>query len=188
MTKVFEIGQVVYVLAEKEQIILPGIVVEEVVVKKLTGNFVSWKVKIGTAEKAKLYDTSKINGEVYGDLDELRAAMFGNFENFLNDLCKDAHLKVEKWYGKEIAERQKPATPLDNLDKIDPDTMLSSLGESSEVATSAQPTHNKVIPRTEQEVRQELKNRFVDNSVGATEDDTKLFFVNPNGERVPLTR
>lgn len=183
MTKVFEIGQVVYVLAEKEQIILPGIVVEEVVVKKLTGNFVSWKVKIGAAEKAKLYDTSKINGEVYGNLDELRAAMLTNFENFLNDLCKDAHLKVEKWYGKEIAERQKIPTSLDNLDKIDPDAMLSSLEEPSE---SFHPQH-KTMPRNEREARQELKNMFVDNSVNP-ENDSKLFFVNPNGERIPLTK
>lgn len=129
--KNFEIGQVVYILSEQAQTILPGMVVEECVVKKLSGNSISWKVKVGAGEKAKLFDSAKIKGEVYGSLEEVRTVMTQRLTDFVNNLTKEAEQRVEKWYGKEIAERQKTLEPLsvsnDPDDKIDPDLLLSSL-------------------------------------------------------------
>lgn len=205
MTKEFEIGQVVYVLAEKEQIILPGIVVEEVVVKKITGNSVSWKIKVGAGDRAKLYDTSRIAGEVYGDLDELRVAMMNNFSNFLNDICKEADAKVEKWYGKEIAEQQKArAGNLDSMDKIDPDSMLSSISESdsssssSSLSTLGQSTKPSFAASNKDELRRKLENAVrgeeggfdrsstsVPTSIPVSENG-KMFIMNANGERIEI--
>lgn len=50
-----KIGQIIYVLSNKAQRIIPAIVVEEMTVKKLEGNEVSWKVSVGPTGKEKNY-------------------------------------------------------------------------------------------------------------------------------------
>lgn len=190
-TKNFEIGQVVYVLAEQNQTILPGIVVEEIVVKKMTGNSVSWKIKVGAEGKAKLYDSSKINAEVYGNLDELRAGVIENFMSFVDNMCTDAQNRVEKWYGKEIAERQKQLSSLSASDvgeRIDPDAMLSSLGEDNgnPQAQTTQPS-GPSLPTNKSQLREKLERLVTDDAkVNTFPQEGQMFITGPNGERIPV--
>ena len=48
------IGQIIYVLSNKTQKIIPAIVVEEMTVKKIDGNETSWKVSVGPQGKEKI--------------------------------------------------------------------------------------------------------------------------------------
>lgn len=185
MTKNFEIGQVVYVLAQQSETILPGIVVEEIVVKKISGNSVSWKIKVGANEKAKLYDSSKINGVVYGSLEEVKMATLKQFTEFVEKMCVDAEERVEKWYGKEIAEKQKQLAQSLGYslpeDKIDPDTMLSSVEEPG--------TREKIQKSDSSDMRKKLEKMVIDESPEngtSSVADGEMFTIGPNGERIKV--
>lgn len=192
MEKNFEIGQVVYILSEQAQTILPGIIAEEVSIKKLTGNSVSWKVKVGGIDKAKLFDSAKIKGEVYGSLDEVRAVMTQRLNEYINKMVVDANERVEKWYGKEISERQKQdqghniglsVSTID--DRIDPDLLLSSIENVPQQPRFTPEATRAANPQVS------LRDRLTELAIPAPEDDTDngegaIFITGPNGEKIPV--
>jgi hypothetical protein len=191
MTKNFEIGQVVYILSEQAQTILPGIVAEEVVIKKLSGNSTSWKVKVGHGDRAKLFDSSKIRGEVYGSLDEVREIMSQRLNEYVNKITVEAQERVEKWYGKEIADREKQMfqntalnSPAAIDDRIDPDILLSSL---ENVPTSNSPKFTpeaKIDPRAS--LRQNLTALAIPDEEEEVSGEGTMFITGPNGEKIPV--
>lgn len=190
--KNFEIGQVVYILSEQAQTILPGMVVEECVVKKLSGNSVSWKVKVGAGDKAKLFDSAKIKGEVYGSLEEVRTVMTQRLTDFVNNLTKEAEQRVEKWYGKEIAERQKVLEPLsvsnDPDDKIDPDLLLSSIENTAPAPkfhTTAS-TPPQPAPVTNRELAKEKLRALATPPEEELVQNGAVFVVDDKGNRIPV--
>lgn len=189
MEKNFEIGQVVYILSEQAQSILPGIVAEEIVIKKLSGNTVSWKMKVGHGDKAKLFDSSKIKGEVYGSLDEVRDVMTARLSEYIDKISLEAQERVEKWYGKEISERQKqmqgtfiPASSID--DRIDPDLLLSSI---ENVPPSAKFTPDATrISDPKAALRNHLTSLAIPEEEQQADGEGEIFITGPNGERIPV--
>ena len=194
MARNYEIGQVVYVLAEQTQTILPGIVVEEVIVKKLSGNSVSWKIKVGQGDRAKLYDSAKINGEVYGSLDEVREQTLKQLSSFVAKMCSEAEERVEKWYGKDIADKQRQLQgvlgPEIAEDKIDPDAMLSSIGETKQETPGNAKPKSMLLSQPPQEpssLRQKLESMVIDKSdMMDNPGEGEMFINGPNGERIPV--
>lgn len=188
MEKNFEIGQVVYILSEQAQSILPGIVAEEVVVKKLSGNTVSWKVKVGLGDRAKLFDSARIKGEVYGSLDEVREVMTKRLNEYIDKISLEAQERVEKWYGKEISERQKQMqgtyTPMSSVDdRIDPDLLLSSIENVPPAARFTPDATRASDPRAA------LRNHLTALAIPEEEQtagEGEIFITGPNGERIPV--
>lgn len=191
MEKNFEIGQVVYILSEQAQTILPGIVAEEVVIKKLTGNTTSWKVKVGDGDKAKLFDSAKIKGEVYGSLDEVRQVMTKRLNEFIDKLTGEAEMRVEKWYGKEIAARQKLAETNPTIstsgtdDRIDPDILLSTLENNPNPGPKF--TKEGLSGSPKANLRAHLERLAVpEEDDESLSRDGAVFITGPNGERIPV--
>lgn len=190
--KNFEIGQVVYILSEQAQTILPGMVVEECVVKKLSGNSISWKVKVGAGDKAKLFDSSKIKGEIYGTLEEVHVVMTERLTKFVENLMESATKRVENWYGKEVAEQGRKVVAQPQLsqqdldDKIDPDILLSSIENSMPEPKFTKEATIAAMPQTN------LRSRLRDLATPDDEDQTPLegegtvFMVDAGGNRVPV--
>lgn len=198
MAKNYEIGQVVYVVPEQAQTILPGIIVEELIVRKITGNSTSWKIKIGSPEKAKIIDSEKVNGEVYGSLEEVRLVISNKLSDYLNKVTSDAEGLVEKWYGKDIAEKQKNLsnTSASSLgsDPSDPDLLLSSLeGRSSFVTEQSASSASNVTmsqsrrPESPDDVREKLRRMSQDDSVFDTDPDSpKVYITQPDGSKIEV--
>lgn len=122
----YEIGQIVYVLSDKAEAIVPAIVVEELVHKKLDGNSISWKVAVGPPEKKKIVASDELSGEIYTTLEELQSAMIKRLTSFVDNLVDGARHRTEKWYGKitkpipEVSEKSGgKIDPADLLDTID---------------------------------------------------------------------
>lgn len=193
-TKNFEIGQVVYILAEQAQTILPGLVVEECVVKKITGNSTSWKVKVGLGDRAKLFDSAKIKGELYGSLEEVKTVMTERLLAFVNNLGSEAEQRVEKWYGKEIAEKEKNAalvpsglrsTGVD--DRIDPEALLNSL-EGPSASTPKFVAEKPVTNPSGEGLKERLKRMALPEDEGTPDlsADGATFYVDVNGSRIPV--
>ena len=192
MTKNYEIGQVVFIVPEQAQTILPGIVVEEITVRKINGNSTSWKLKVGSPEKAKIIDSEKVNGEVYGSLEEVRVVISNKLSDYLNKVTADAEGLVEKWYGKDIAEKQKnlPRISPSSLDSDlnDPDLLLSSLESGSSFVPE---NHNVPAPMKKIDSIDSAKNRLREMATDLTEipvDTTmpKVYMTQPDGTRVEV--
>jgi hypothetical protein len=144
----FQMGQIIYLLSEKAEKIVPAIVTEEVLVKKLDGNSVSWKVAVGPPNKRKEVDSNKLNGEVYSSLEDIREAMTQRLNDFIDALIGDAKKRTETWYGKHIIEQV-------NSDggggKIDPAVLIDSIEEQTQNdmfiqgGTNADPQYPKSV-------------------------------------------
>jgi len=120
----FEIGQVVYVLSDKAEAIVPAVIVEEMVVKKLDGSSTSWKVAIGPPGKKKVVETHDLSGDVYTSLDEIKEVMSKRLEEFVDNLLTQAKQRTEAWYGKQIENSERAQTP---EGKIDPASLIDSI-------------------------------------------------------------
>lgn len=130
--KSLTIGQVIYVLSNKAQKIVPAIVVEEVVVKKLDGHYVSWKVSVGPAGKEKVIDSSRLDGDIYTSLDEIKEVLHKRLALFLNDIISEAEKRATNWYGEKI-KSVVPKGDSESSEKIDPDQLLVDIETPSNV-------------------------------------------------------
>lgn len=120
----FNIGQIVYVLSDKAEAIVPAIVVEEMVIKKLDGSSVSWKVAVGPPEKKKIVASHELSGDVYTSLEEIKTVMVERLSKFVNDLVENARQRTELWYGKQA---EAPHGHMDVNGKIDPASLIDSI-------------------------------------------------------------
>jgi hypothetical protein len=114
------IGQIIYVLSNKTQKIIPAIVVEEMTVKKIDGNETSWKVSVGPQGKEKIIDSKRLDGELYANLDEIQRVMQERLSEFITQIVSDARSRAETWYGQKTKLIQQQV----NNDKIDPNTLF----------------------------------------------------------------
>lgn len=143
-----KIGQIIYVLSNKAQKIIPAIVIEEMTVKKLDGNEVSWKVSVGPTGKEKIIDSKRLDGELYASLDEVQGILKERLEQFINTIVEDAAKRADVWYR----TKSKIAEQSEDEGKIDPDSLVE------EEITSATPkiTEAKKKPQLAKEARNKL--------------------------------
>jgi hypothetical protein len=138
----YSIGQIIYVLSEKTQVVLPGIVCEEINHKTLDGIKTSYRVAIGPANKQRVVDLTTVDGEVYGDLQEVRNVLIGRLTAFVDNLCNTTNERVQQWYGQNNGQKSQPATP---NGKLDPSDLINEVDSSP-----AQPQQQQSVqqPRT----------------------------------------
>lgn len=126
--RTLSIGQVIYVLSNKAQKIVPAIVIEEVVVKKLDGHHVSWKVSVGPPGKEKVIESNRLDGDIYTSLEEIRAVLHKRLATFLDELVNEANKRVKQWYGEQQAEINSLQGNSDNPnEKIDPENLITAI-------------------------------------------------------------
>lgn len=160
-----KIGQIIYVLSNKAQKIIPAIVIEEMTVKKLDGNEVSWKVSVGPTGKEKIIDSKRLDGELYASLDEVQGILKERLEQFINTIVEDAAKRADVWYG----TKSKIAEQSDSEDKVDPDSLVeeeiaSATPKITEIkkkpqgvskAQVAKEARNKLIAAMSDEIKQQ---------------------------------
>lgn len=141
----FQIGQIIYLLSEEAEAIVPAIVVEEQVVKKLDGNSISWKVAVGPPNKRKEIDSNNLKGELHTSLEDIREVMTLRLTTFVNGLVDQAKKRTETWYGQHILEKAKddgsggkidPAALMNSIDGND-DMFLNKKSSSPNVSTTS---------------------------------------------------
>jgi len=99
----FNIGQIIYILSNKSQSVVPAIVAEEDFrkVRKLDGvhEVVNYKLCIGPKERQKVVSLSQIDGEVYTSLEDIRVHLMQRLTAFVDDLVNTTIGNTQKWYG-----------------------------------------------------------------------------------------
>lgn len=115
-----KIGQIIYVLSNKAQKIIPAIVVEELTIKKLDGNETSWKVSVGPSGKEKIIDSKRLDGELYSTLEEVQVILKERLDQFITTIVEDAEKRATVWYG----SKTKLIENIKESDKIDPNSLI----------------------------------------------------------------
>ena len=149
-----KIGQIIYGLSNKAQKIIPAIVIEEMIVKKLDGNEVSWKVSVGPTGKEKIIDSKRLDGELYATLDEVQGVLKERLEQFIQTIVEDASKRAEIWYG----SKNKIVAQSKNEDKIDPDSLVE---EDIVSATPKIKEIKKISAVSKAQAAKEVRNKLV---------------------------
>ena len=124
----FSIDQVIYVLSDKTQTVLPGIIKEEIHHRSIDGETVSYRVVIGPHNKQRVVDLSTLDGEVYGDLVEVRNVLVTRLTAFVDDLCNTTNDRANQWYGSV----NRPANANNNTgagEKLDPSVLMNEMDQ-----------------------------------------------------------
>jgi len=156
-----EIGQIIYVLSNKAQKIIPAIVVEEMTVKTIEGNQSSWKVSVGPQGKEKTIDSKRLDGELYGSIEEVESVLRDRLGAFINQIVLDAQKKVTSWYGAKT-EALASIKNEDPNEKVDPESLV----DESDVPTERAENKTPVKARTSVE---EARRKAVGAMVGLEE-------------------
>lgn len=169
-TKVLNVGQVVYVLSNKAQAILPALVVQEHRTKHLKGEDVTWTIQYGPPGRQKTVESHKIDGELYSSLNEVQQVMNSNFEKYVAELVEKASAMEQKWYPRH--QLQAGLTNPD--DRLDPETMMQEVEETyhtTQAPTQFQPTQFQSTPRSAVDARERLKQIMTDDAVDVDSDE-----------------
>ena len=181
-----EIGQIIYVLSNKAQKIIPAIVVEEIPVKTIEGNQSSWKVSVGPQGKEKTIDSKRLDGELYGSIEEVQGILKDRLDGFINQIVSDAQKKVSSWYGTKTATLNASRNE-DQNGKVDPESLIDEIDSPPEPIISAKRTAAKT--RTSAE---EARRKAVASIVGLEEqqssptDENSEFIELPGGQKVKV--
>jgi len=101
--QVFNMGQIIYILSNKSQSVVPAIVDEQVVrkIRKADGihEVVSYKLCIGPKDRQQVVDLARIDGEVFDSLEAIRSTLVERLTGFVDDLVKNTQKNVLNWYG-----------------------------------------------------------------------------------------
>ncbi len=119
----FEIGQIIYVLSNKTQSILPCIVQEQIHHRRLDGDSVSYKIVFGPPGKQKVVDLTRVDGETYGTLEEVREVVIADFTKLVDNLINEASQRTETWYGEQGQSNVVAPTG----EKVDPQALLNEM-------------------------------------------------------------
>lgn len=92
----YNIGQVLYVLLNKETKICPVQVVEEITKKTLDGESTTYIVRFG--KKGDAVDLSALDGQVFESIDTLRSTLHERITRTVNAVIDGTLKRAQEWY------------------------------------------------------------------------------------------
>jgi len=93
----YQVGQVVFVILNKEMTVYPMQIVEIVNKRTLSGETTVYMVQIG-GKSPKLVSIDDVDGQVYVSADGVRAALMDRVTNSVTQLIDNAVAKAKQWY------------------------------------------------------------------------------------------
>jgi len=118
------IGQIIYILSNKTQSVVPAIIAGRNITETLDGNTVSYRVKVGPPDKSQIVDLNRIDGELYTNLDDIRTLLTKNLQDFVSNLINSTQDKVNNWYGNQGQMGSLPGQP---SQKLDPEQLMNAV-------------------------------------------------------------
>jgi len=86
----YRVGQILFVILNKRQQVIPVQVNEQVVRRSLTGEDVSYTVLIPAKNDDKLYNLDEVDGDVYETIDDVREVMHDHATRIITDITDKA--------------------------------------------------------------------------------------------------
>ncbi len=85
----YSVGQIIYVVLNKRQTVIPAQVVEETVRRSLDGEVTTYSVVVPNSSK-KVYSLGDLDGDVYTTLEEVRDKLMNNARGVIDGLITKA--------------------------------------------------------------------------------------------------
>lgn len=95
----YEVGQILFLILNKRQQVLPIQINEQVVRRSLEGEEISYSVAVPTTKDVKLYDLSELDGKVYESIEEARSMMYDQATQAIDAITKKAAVVAEDRFG-----------------------------------------------------------------------------------------
>ena len=95
-SRAYRVGQVLFVLMNKETKIIPVQVVEEIIKRTVDGETTNYVVKMGKSDK--ILSLSEIDGDVFDNVDKLRDVLTKRVMSTINAVVDNAAVKAGEWY------------------------------------------------------------------------------------------
>lgn len=95
-SRAYRVGQVLFVLMNKETKIIPVQVIEEIIKRTVDGETTSYMVKMG--KSGKVLSLSEIDGDVFDNVDKLRDVLTKRVMNTINAVVDNAAVRAGEWY------------------------------------------------------------------------------------------
>ena len=118
----YRVGQVLYVILNKRQQVIPCQVVEQVVRKKLEGQEeTSHIVRIPLKREFKEHTLSELDGIPYESIEDVRKVLFENVSMYIEDVTSSAINQASAAFGKEMVGdiSRSPASTQDVVSSTD---------------------------------------------------------------------
>ena len=101
----YKIGQVLYVLLNRETKISPVQVVEEITKRSINGETTTYLVKAG--RKADPVSLSDIDGQVFDSIETLRTTLHNRVLNTIDTVINTTMKRASEWYPEASPPEQK---------------------------------------------------------------------------------
>ena len=96
----YRVGQILYIILNQKQQVIPAQVIEQVVRKKLDGHEeTSHIVRIPLKGQYKEYDLSQLDGVAYESMDEVKKVLFENVSSYIDDITSSAQKLATTSFG-----------------------------------------------------------------------------------------
>ena len=119
----YKVGQIFYLVGAETAKVIPFRVVEEVTRTTLEGQEKSYVVELPDAKRTKV-DVSKLKGDVFTDLDQLRKHMLDNARNAIDGMIDEAELLANSvYYVKENIIKKQTLDHDDSEEKINKESV-----------------------------------------------------------------
>lgn len=97
MSQKYRVGQVLFVVLNKQTKVIPCQVVEEMMKKTLKGSSVAYKVAIG--KNGDVRELSEVDGEIFTDPDEVRSTLVSRATKMIERMVDSAQKAATTWYN-----------------------------------------------------------------------------------------
>ena len=91
----YQVGQVLFIILNKKQQVIPVQVTEQVVRRSLDGEEISYSVSIPNRDENRILELDSIDGEVFESIDDIRAYMLEQTTQIIATIT-DRALKIAK--------------------------------------------------------------------------------------------
>ncbi len=117
----YKIGQVLYILLNREMKICPVQVVEEITKRTINGESTSYIIKTGKNKET--VALSDIGGQVFESIDTLRQTLIERITKSIDSIVESTLQKADEWYPHHVIhqqEKQHEEIYHDNVEVIEP--------------------------------------------------------------------
>ena len=101
---IYEVGQIIYTILEDKRIILPVQIVEQVVIKNLTGEETNYKVLLPNKKSQKV-SIERLD-KIFNSIDEAANYLLENAKNAIESMTKDATYLEKEFFHNSIKPKE----------------------------------------------------------------------------------
>lgn len=96
----YEVGDIVYIISNKQRQVIPAKIVEQVTRRSLSGEQVSYKIQLpGDPNQTRIVDLSGVDGTVHTSMDEVRDLLYKQATSAIDHVLESASNMRDASFG-----------------------------------------------------------------------------------------